>query len=65
LDPNRRSDQALRRASAGNAIDLDLPEGGVEGFVGPSGDGEALGHPISRPAADRRLVGALNEAPAF
>ena len=53
-----------------NEIDLDLPEGGVAGFVGPngagksttirmllglitptSGDGEVLGHPISRPAA--------------
>jgi len=57
-----------------NEIDLDLPEGGVAGFVGPngagksttiSGDGEVLGHPISRPAAYLHRVGALIEAPAF
>jgi len=36
-----RSDQALRRASAVNAIDLDLPEGGVAGFVGPNGAGKS------------------------
>jgi ABC-2 type transport system ATP-binding protein len=65
-------------------LDLDLPEGGVAGFVGPNGagksttirmllglitpsggDGEVLGHPIDRPAANLHRVGALIEAPAF
>ncbi len=64
-----------------NEIDLDLPEGGVAGFVGPngagksttirmllglitptSGDGEVLGHPISRPAAYLHRFGAPRKA---
>ena len=36
------------------------------GLITPtSGDGEVLGHPIGRPAAYLRRVGALSEAPAF